>query len=581
MAEYAAALEAFKRATALAADHHAALDTAARLMAAHTWVGGGATAFTTTLADSRTRLQTALSSALQSLATQVVRQGGPPPFVPQVTTTPVTLSPTPSAFQGIDPRAMTALAASLDQAAHTLTAAGARLATELSTHGLPSQPGHTVGQIASWAATQSTDLRRRLTLIQHTVPTGPLPSGLTAHHLFGAHAPDPHATGTLLNRLATGDRAALKRLLELQGRDADLAARVNAWWRGLAEAVQSTLVGVGGFGLLNGVPSKVRDTANRGWLAREKARLTAELDRATTTFGHPLDLGGWERIANQLRRIEYIEKKIIPVSGYPPPLLLAFDVTGQGRLVVSWGDPDTADITVTNVSGLTSGLDVAHGDLERARALWRQADATSGGRTIASITWLGYDAPQLDPGLIDPGRTVALGNAAAAGGRALAAFTDGLRASHEPSATARQVVVGHSYGSLTTGHAARLRPGRLADELIFVGSPGVGVDHAGELGMDPRRVWVGEAGGDPVAALGRFGADPGNASFGARHFPVGREVYTAAHSSYWDADSASLRNIGRLINGQHDKLTAPPPLNDKPQLLMPELDPDLALKLNR
>ncbi|GAA4076444.1 alpha/beta hydrolase [Nonomuraea soli] len=576
MAEYAAALEAFKRATALAADHHTALDAAARLMATCTWVGGGATAFTTALAGSRTRLQTALSSALQSLATQVVRQGGPPPGIPRVTTTPVTLSPAPSAFQGIDPQAMTALASTLDQAAHTLAAAGARLATELSTHGLPSQPGHTVGQIAGWAAAQSTDLRRRLALIQRTVPSGALPAGITAHHLFGAHAPDPHETGALLARLAAGDTAALARLLELQeqGRDADLAARVNAWWRGLTDRVKEALVGVGGFGLLNGVPSSVRDTANRRWLGSEKARLRAELDEATTAFGHPLDLGGWERIANQLRRIEYIERELRPVPGYPDPLLLAFDLTGQGRLVVSWGDPDTADITVTSVSGLTSGLDVAHGDLGRARALWRQADATGGGRSVASITWLGYDAPQLDPGLLDARKSVAFQASAAAGGASLAAFTDGLRASHEPTSTGRTVVIGHSYGSLTSGRAATLRPGRFADELIIVGSPGVGVSHAAELGVNPRHVWVGEAGGDPVAALGRFGTDPGHSSFGGQRFPVGRDVWTSAHSSYWNPQSPSLINMGHLINGGYHRLVRPEPLNDQPQLLLPALAPE-------
>ncbi|MFI6298996.1 alpha/beta hydrolase [Nonomuraea sp. NPDC050790] len=583
MAEYAAALEAFKRVAALAVEHHAALDAAARLMHSHTWVGGGAPAFTADLSGHRTRLQSALSTATRALADAVVRQGGPTLPAPTVTTSPTGAAAPAGAFQGIDPRAMTSLISTLDHAAHTLPPAGARLGAELAAHGLSSYPGHTLGHVAGWALESGQDLRQRLSRIQRAVPWATLPAGLAAYDLFGAHAPGSGQTEQFLRRVAAGDAEAVRGLLAVQegGGDAGLAARVNAWWH---TTNQDTLLNLPGFGSLNGLPAIARDRANRRWLSAEKARLTDALNRGVAELVElrdPLLIGGWERIASHLRRIEYIEQKIAPVEGYPLPLLLAFDVAGQGRLIVSWGNPDTADVTVTNVSGLTSGLDAAHGDLERARALWRQADATSGDKTVASITWLGYDAPQIDPGLFDPAKSVAFEGAAAKGGEELARFADGLRASHEPSRTARRVVIGHSYGSLTTGHAATLRPGQFADVLVFVGSPGVGVRHARELGVDPGHVWVGEAGGDPVAALGSFGADPGDASFGARRFPVGREVYTAAHSCYWDADSASLSNMGRLINGQYDQITPPPVRGDQPQLLMPEIDPNFASRSNR
>ncbi|MBB5076679.1 alpha/beta hydrolase [Nonomuraea endophytica] len=577
MAEYAAALEAFKRVTALAIEHHAALDTAARLMHAHAWVGGGATAFTTDLAGHRTRLQSSLSAAMRALGDAVVRHGGPNLTIPAMTTAPTGANAPAGTFRGIDPHAMTTLISALDHAGHALASAGARLASELTAHGLSSQPGHTLGQVAGWSVESGRDLRQRLSRIQRSVPWSALPAGLAAYDLFGAHEPGSGQVRQLLNQVAAGDASAVRALLAVQesGQDTSLAARVNAWWHAVPEGHRLTTLP--GFGNLNGLPAAIRDQANRHWLSTEKARLTTELEE----FDHPTDLGRWEKIANQLRRLELIEQELQPQPGYPKPLLLAVDLTGNGRLIISWGDPDTADITVTNVSGLTSGLDAAHGDLERARALWRQAAVTGGGKSIASITWLGYDAPQIDPGLFDPAKSVAFQGAATKGGAALASFTDGLRASHHPSSTARSVVIGHSYGSLTSGHAATLRPGRLADDLILLGSPGVGVNHASELGLAPGHVWVGEAGGDPVATLGSFGADPGDDAFGAQRFPVGREVYTAAHSSYWDADSASLRNMGRLINGEFDQLTSPPPRDDQPQLLMPEFDPALAPKLNR
>ncbi|GAA3469659.1 alpha/beta hydrolase [Nonomuraea roseola] len=586
MADHTAALGAYGRAAALAAEHHTHLDTAMRLMRSHAWVGGGAPAFTAALARHRAGLQSSLTVALTTLAHLVVRQGGPAPALPALTTSVTTMSATPGTFQGIDPLAMSALTSALEHAGQALSAAGTRLAAELSAHGLPAEPGHTLGRIADWSTTHSADLRRRLTRIQQTVPGTSLPAGLAAHDLFAAHATDPAAAQALLARVAGGDGDAVTRLLDLQdrGEDPGLAARVHAWWHTLTQGSREQLIRLPGLGLLNGLPASVRDRSNRLGLAGQKAALKRRLDAAAAELDRlddPTLFGGWERLANQLRRIENIERELQPVPGHPPPLLLAFDVNGQGRLIVSWGDPDTADTTVTSVSGLTSGLDAAPGDLQRSRALWQQATKTSGKQVVASITWLGYDAPQIDPGLLDPDKSVAFERAAAKGGAALAAFADGLRAAHVPSGTARAVVVGHSYGSLTTGHAAVLRPGRLADEFIFVGSPGVGVDHASQLGVRPHNVWVGEAGNDPVAALGRFGADPGNSSFGAKHFPVGRDVYTSAHSSYWNQDSVSLRNMGRIINGQRDELDHPAPLNERPQLLMPELAPDLAFKPNR
>ncbi|MGW4468238.1 alpha/beta hydrolase [Nonomuraea sp. NPDC004354] len=592
--QYAAALAAFRRVTMLADEHAGALDQARCAMQNHAWVGGGAPRFAAALDERRQAVHTAFSGALRAVADLVVRQSGPPPTVPYHPSPGPVMRAVPGRFQGIEPDAMHALITSLSHSGDTLAGAGARLAGELSALGLPSGAGAAVGQVGEWADTQGRDLRRRLGIIQQSVP-GTMSAGTAGFGLFAAYATGAGTVEALLSRLAARDASVVAQLLQLQeiGGDATLAARINTWWQQLAADLQEQLATLPGFGLLNGIPAAVRDRANRHWLASEKQRLQAAYDAAvqelitsgverTLVSGQPTGaIGGFEKLGNQLRRIELIERAIQPRAGYPPPLLLGLDVTGQGRLIVSWGNPDTADITVTNVSGLTSGLDAAHGDLQRSRALWQQASKTAGDRSVASITWLGYDAPQLDPGVFDPGKSVAFEGAAAKGGPALASFADGLRATHEPSATARSVVIGHSYGSLTSGHAAVLRPEDFADDLILVGSPGVGVDHASQLGLDPKHVWVGEAGGDPVAALGRFRADPGHDAFGAQRLPVEKTVWTNAHSSYWDRGSASLKNMGFIINGQTDQLVQPHPLDQSPQLLMPEIDPELALQVSR
>ncbi|MGW6893160.1 alpha/beta hydrolase [Streptomyces chartreusis] len=73
-----------------------------------------------------------------------------------------------------------------------------------------------------------------------------------------------------------------------------------------------------------------------------------------------------------------------------------------------------------------------------------------------------------------------------------------------------------------------------ADDVVAVGSPGMTVDEAEDLQMDPEHVWVGTAQDDAVAnntsdyTLGR---DPTLGGFGGNNF----EVDTHGHSGYWDS----------------------------------------------
>ena len=129
--------------------------------------------------------------------------------------------------------------------------------------------------------------------------------------------------------------------------------------------------------------------------------------------------------------------------------------------------------------------DVA-GELGRAARVLARCAALAPSEETAAVLWLDYDAPDF------------LHEAACAGqaqdaGPALHRFQEGLRATHD-GPPARQTVLGHSYGSLVVGTAARDH-GLAADALVFVGSPGVGVDRAAELrpaararsGRAPRR----------------------------------------------------------------------------------------------
>lgn len=110
-------------------------------------------------------------------------------------------------------------------------------------------------------------------------------------------------------------------------------------------------------------------------------------------------------------------------------------------------------------------------------------DASEAGKpaTTASVLWLGYDAPDTVAHATSP--TYAEDAASS-----LSSFTDGLRATYQDS-QANLTMTGHSYGSTTIGIAAR-DEGLNVDNMIFIGSPGVGVDTATDLKIDPENVWA-------------------------------------------------------------------------------------------
>ncbi|WP_241019613.1 alpha/beta hydrolase [Thermobispora bispora] len=551
---------AFTRVVRLGQEYAGVLDSPYRCLIAKAWVGGGAPVFAEELRVRRARVQAAFQEAAAQIAEQIHRQGGRRPAVPTFATPAAVVSPAPSGFAGMDIPAMQRLIAGLERAGQELRHAGARVGAELRASGLPAAPGHQISGVGVWAHEQVPGLRRRLELIQRDCPGGLTTPVMTGFGLFGGYAPDRHGVGALLDAAATGDVVALQRLVELQstGADRQLAARVNAWWQSLGAAERQRLL-TGAphlLGRLDGLPATVRDQANRAYLAQEKQAVTAELARlrqsAQAAEARVKELEG------RLRQITAVERALAlgGRDGRPPALLLLFDPSGPGKAAISFGDPDEATSIVVSVPGTGTTLEGFAGDAQRAVRIWDQASAVGGpNSTIASIAWLGYDAPQWGS-ILSSDRSPANLGAAEKGAPALASFTDGLRAAHLPTTDARLTVIGHSYGSTLTGAAARLRPHAFADQLIFLGSPGAGARHASELGV--KSVWVGEAPDDPVADLGIYGADPSDAKFGGQNFYVQEAsdfpYSLKAHSIYWERGSASLRNLGYLVTGQYAKL---------------------------
>ncbi|WP_381796674.1 alpha/beta hydrolase [Streptomyces niveus] len=378
--------------------------------------------------------------------------------------------------------------------------------------------------------------------------------------------------------------------------DATAAERL-AWWQGLTEERREEYLAVhpDTIGNLDGIPAAVRDAANRDNLALLMGKLVGAEDDGSRTM-----LAGLRSIDEQLR-----------AGGHPPMFLLGIGDEGNGRAIVSYGNPDTARNVSAYVPGLGTGLDedFAQNDLKRARDTL--VGASEYDSSTASIVWLGYDAPQLSVDDITGNTDVMFTDNAKAGASAYGEFMSGIAATnhHEnPHLTA----VGHSYGSLTVGQAAQ-RDGGIpgVDDIVLVGSPGTGADSAADLGVGKGHVYVGAAENDPVtrmpakgeaqgmgmgalggasagavlggpvgAAVGGaggaavayfaqdaqtekseiwFGTDPAHEDFGARRFrvedgprPVLDMGGVKAHTNYFDPDrdEVSARNVAKIVAGR-------------------------------
>jgi pimeloyl-ACP methyl ester carboxylesterase len=234
----------------------------------------------------------------------------------------------------------------------------------------------------------------------------------------------------------------------------------------------------------------------------------------------------------------------------PPDLtsrqILAYDPTGDGRLVEAVGDLATATHIAIIVPGADTtvwNFDRGHGGVLRRSPAWqaRQLHDASN-RTVPVIAWLGYDPPE---GI---GLAAARSERAEAGANELVHFVDDLAHDH-PGATI--TVIGHSYGSVVLGHAASRLPPQVT-ELVAIGSPGMDASTAIELHATAR-IWAGAAPNDwtrrlpDVRFLGTGHAtNPADQSFGATPLDV---TTTDGHDGYFVAGTSSLSALAEVAAG--------------------------------
>ena len=219
---------------------------------------------------------------------------------------------------------------------------------------------------------------------------------------------------------------------------------------------------------------------------------------------------------------------------------LEFSTGNGGHVVRVHGDLATATNVAIVVPGFTTSLWNFDASTDKnAKQLFEQMGGPH--RSVATIAWLGYDAPKAS--LFADGWAVSQTDRAERGAKSLTSlvhsgiFQDG----------AAVTLVGHSYGSLLVGMAATAG---LQNTIVLLGSPGI------ESGMIVGRgpMYVGHAPGDMVAGLLAnthvFGGSPENLGSGIR-LPVNGPSCEgmSGHSSYFRTRSLSLTNIADVADG--------------------------------
>jgi len=333
--------------------------------------------------------------------------------------------------------------------------------------------------------------------------------------------------------------------------DALTPTQVNAWWISLSPVAQSMYLMTEArlIGGLDGIPSAVRDTANRSRLDGELARLVAEREALN------LD----EQSGSQRERIEVLDRRIGAIRAINHVLerggrlLLHFDISGPEPLAaVAVGDPDHAEFVGVLVGGKGTTVDGGAGKMDTGARQVRDAAEVVGSipaGDVVVVSWLGYVAPPTFADAADP-------SFALEGHPGLRQFTQGLAAVRPAGGAEPTVTVGgHSYGALPVTLASQL-PGSQIDNVVTYGGPGI----AETFPDDIDRYWMANDNDliRGVVGSGWYKYQPstrdGWEELSTDPFEAdGVELTAGEHHSYLVEGSSTLHNLAAVIAGRPDK----------------------------
>lgn len=350
-------------------------------------------------------------------------------------------------------------------------------------------------------------------------------------------------------------------------------------------------------GNADGVEGWARDRANRNRLPGLKQEAKDNVSKYTELLKNPwidndtrmLCLSELDKAQKALRAYEAVEEQLgkgISLEDYqhgkegdPVSLLTLQNDGGRVKAAMGRGDVDHAKNVATFVPGIGTTVEGSMGEYMRQTKNLRSAAMAQGNLSasdVATVAWLGYDAPgeadwkqpQNLPGIISP-------FLAKAGSDRLAGFMNGMQASRDYGAgDAHMTLVGHSYGSSTSGMAATKVKYGVIDDLVLFGSPGMGTYDAKNYHVDQNHLWVsGVPKGDSVQGMGAFrggivgslGKNPMDSDSGFTHLSddaTGSPKYKndapasvpsngnfKNHNIYLENGTETLQDIGRVVAG--------------------------------
>ena len=350
-------------------------------------------------------------------------------------------------------------------------------------------------------------------------------------------------------------------------------------------------------GNADGVEGWARDRANRNRLPKLKQEAKDNVSTYTELLKSPwidsntrayylseLDkaekaVKAYDAVQEQLDKGISLEDYQHGKKGDPVSLLTLQNDGVRVKAAMGQGDVDHAKNVATFVPGIGTTVEGSMGEYMRQTKNLRMAAMVQGrlsASDVATVAWLGYDAPgeadlnqpQNIPGIISP-------FLAQAGSDRLAGFMNGMQASRDYGAgDAHMTLVGHSYGSSTSGMAATKVKYGVIDDLVLFGSPGMGTYDAKNYHVDQNHLWVsGVPKGDSVQGMGEIrggivgslGKNPMDSDSGFSHLSddaTGSPKYNKDapeskpsnfnfdnHSIYLEDGTETLQDIGRVVAG--------------------------------
>ncbi|MYV96862.1 alpha/beta hydrolase [Streptomyces sp. SID3343] len=376
----------------------------------------------------------------------------------------------------------------------------------------------------------------------------------------------PSATGTAdwLDTTADGARVTALRGAHAFDVPKNNPAAAARWWSTLTEPDRQMYLAMhpAAIGALDGLPTDVRDRANRITLAETKAALLAELK----TTRAKRDAAGRTQDAKLRFRVTALKDRLTAIQSLEQSLnsaedmwLLGFNPKGDGRAIVAIGNPDKATHTAVYIPGTGSDLASMRDDISRMQNLTAASRRYAKASELSTIAWVGYDAP-------DTLLEAITSSSAHTAAPTLKSFVRGVGVAQGIDSNSHITLIAHSYGSVVVGEAAYSGRDMPIQDIIVAGSPGMHVDKASDLNIGSKHVWAAAAPDDVVPVLGsgahaplvsgskgRRRATPDERAFGANRI---RTDGAEGHSEYWESDEPmSLDNQAAIITGRYEDVS--------------------------